>query len=139
MPQNGIRYSTRYDGRFNTSFMGGKEFGFKKGGSLELAGKVLLAGGRRYTAIDQAASIAAYEERLIDEPFTESLDNYFRIDLRIAYRKNKPKYYWMLSLDIQNLTNYQNVRNQEYDPFLNDLFTIYQSDRIPALSFTIDF
>ena len=140
LANNGKRYNTRYNGLFNTSLMGGKEFQFKKNQSLEVGAKILYAGGRRFTPIDKVASAIAYAPVEDEQRAYESqLPNYFRTDLRLAYRKNRPKYYWMLSLDVQNLFNNQIVQEERYDAWLNDIIYIYQAERIPALSFTIDF
>ncbi|MGB1205439.1 MAG: carboxypeptidase regulatory-like domain-containing protein [Chitinophagales bacterium] len=140
LAQNGKRYNTRYNGLFNTSVMASKEFAFKNGNSLEVGGKFLYSGGRRYTPIDTLLSAAAYAEVEDDtQAYTEQISDYMRVDLRIAFRRNKPKYYWMLSLDVQNLTDKRNEQRQTYDPWLNELAWIYQAERIPALSFTIDF
>ena len=110
------------------------------GNSLEIGGKFMYSGGRRYTPIDTLLSAAAYSEVEDDtQPYTEQISDYMRLDLRVAFRRNKPKYYWMLSLDIQNATDKRNEQRQIYDPWLNELAWIYQSERIPALSFTIDF
>ena len=120
--------------------MASKEFAFKNGNSLELGGKFLYSGGRRYTPIDTLLSAAAYAEVEDDtQPYTEQISDYMRVDLRIAFRRNKPKYYWMLSFDVQNLTDKRNEQRQTYDPWLNELAWIYNAERIPALSFTVDF
>ncbi len=137
---NGKRYDTRYNGTYNSSIVLGKEFTFKKNRSLEIGAKFFYSGGRRYTPIDTALSAQLYQEVSDDtRPYTAQLPDYYRLDMRFAYRKNKPNYYWMLSLDLQNATNKLNEQNQEYDPLNNVLTWRFQSERIPALSFTVDF
>jgi hypothetical protein len=64
---------------------------------------------------------------------------YFRIDGRIAYRKNLKKFNYTLALDVQNATAYKNVRNQIYDYIAGQLVYSYQSGLVPVLSFQIDF
>ena len=66
---------------------------------------------------------------------------YFRPDLRIAYRKNKEKYAWSLSLDIQNAIARRNIDaiNRTFDPDLGGWVFRKQSTLTPVLSYQIDF
>jgi hypothetical protein len=57
----------------------------------------------------------------------------------VSWRKNKPGYTRTLSVDIQNLTNQQNVAYQYYDTFLKKINTKYQVGIIPVLAYRIDF
>ena len=72
--------------------MTGKEWELKKGGIFQLGGRMVYNGGLKYTPGDEAQS------KLLGEfvpqegaAFTENVGAYFRIDTRIAYRKNLPK------------------------------------------------
>jgi outer membrane receptor protein involved in Fe transport len=44
---------------------------------------------------------------------TKQMPYYLRFDLGMKYRRNNPRYSWIISLDIQNLTNRQNVVSYE--------------------------
>ena len=49
---------------------------------------------------------------VFDENYSGHLPNYFRLDARLGYTRNKKKWSWSLSLDIQNLTNQKNVQTE---------------------------
>ncbi|MEL6671833.1 MAG: TonB-dependent receptor [Bacteroidota bacterium] len=137
---DGNTYSTRYDSRYNTNLMGGKEWTLKKGGVFQLGGRVVLNGGLKYTPGDEALSQKAGKfVALQGAAYTENLGTYFRIDSRIAYRKDLKKSAYIISLDVQNVTNRFNPRDQIYDPGYNRLQIREQSGLTPVLAFQIDF
>lgn len=61
------------------------------------------------------------------------------MDIGISYRMNRQHAAYILSLDIQNLTDRQNVYTQYYDPDTQELVMLYQFGLIPILSFKIEF
>lgn len=107
--------NTRYNGNFIFTTTAGKDItvGKKKNNTLGLNFRTIYAGNNR--VFDLMAS----------EPFASRLGNYFRLDTRIAYTRNKNKYAWTLSLDMQNVTNKINessnpqINNAGIIPFLN--------------------
>lgn len=139
---SGDWYSSHYDNRFGLSAMGGKTFEFKKNSSsLELGMRLQFSGGFRYTPIDEVAS---NEQKKIvtidgDQTYTKTLKNYFRPDLRIAYKQNKKKLTWSVSLDLANFVNYQNQLRSFYDSDKNEVAWKYQTGLTPVLAFQIDF
>ncbi len=133
-------FSTRYDGRYSSSFMMGKEFALKKNNALTFSFRNFYNGGLRYTPGDPIASAAIRDLVEDDErAFTEKMKNYWRIDLQIAYRKDKPKYAWSLILDTQNIINYDNQQEINYDYNSNDFIFKKQSGFVPVISFQVDF
>lgn len=132
--------NTRYNRGWGASLMGGYEFEFKKGGVLQLGLKSFLADGIRYTPADEAASIAAgalIEDE--DNAYSAKAPIYFRLDLRLAYRKDHKKLSYTIALDLQNVTNYRNISFYGYDRKKSELFPRYQAGILPVLSFQIDF
>jgi len=130
----------RTDRRWRAAAMGGYEFNFKKGGVLQLGLKTFVSGGIRYTPADEAASIAAgvfVEDN--NQIFGASAGTYFRLDARLAYRKDHKKYSYTIAIDVQNCTNTKNVRYTIYDRQTSSLVPRYQSGLLPVLSFQIDF
>jgi len=137
---NEQRYSSRFDGIFNTSLMAGKEFAFKKGGTLQLGTRIVMSGGFKYTPADVAASQAANALVIDTERINEAqIPAYFRIDARVAYRKNLPKVAYTVALDVQNASSRRNVRDQIYDPTIQNIGFSYQSGLVPVISFQLDF
>jgi hypothetical protein len=59
--------------------------------------------------------------------------------LRIAYRQNKPKYAWTLSLDLGNIIDHKNILRQFYDRDTGKLSYRYQMGFVPLLAFRVDF
>lgn len=109
-------YSTRYDNRFSTSYMFGKEFLLKNGSAFEAGTRIVYTGGLHYTPADSVRS--AQEGRLVqDQSLTNTLHlkNYFRIDARVAYRWSMKKASSSISLDIQNLSNQTNPTEYFWD------------------------
>ncbi|MEM8524288.1 MAG: hypothetical protein AAGG68_06580 [Bacteroidota bacterium] len=140
-PKNGQCYNSTFANDFVSSLTFGREFEFKKGRLLQVGARVLHNGGNRYTPADKAASLEA-GRYIIDENAlnSEQIPNYFRIDTRIAYRYNAPKLAGKISLDIQNVLNYQNPSQVTYDPITNSIFfRNHTSGLVPVLAFEFDF
>lgn len=133
-------YSTKYNSNFNTALTFGKEWELKKGKRIEAGGRVFWSGGMRYTPFDTEESIEAGRGIYIEsQAYEEQNKDYFRVDARVALRKNAAKFAWKLSLDIQNLTNHKNPRRPYYDRWTGTLGFGYNTSIIPVISYTIDF
>lgn len=135
--------STRLDNFFSTSLMGTKEWAFNqgKGGVLQVGVKMFWRGALRYQVADLPASIASGyfiedEDKAFDTQFEA---DYFRLDGRIAYRKDYKKIYWTLAVDLQNATNRPNARGFEYDRNRQQVVPDVNSGLTPVLSFQLDF
>ncbi|BDS11680.1 TonB-dependent receptor [Aureispira anguillae] len=131
---------TRIDKRWGVAVMGGYEFTFKKGGVLQIGLKSFVSGGLRYTPADVEASKKAGV--LVEDTnnyWGASSGTYFRLDGRIAYRKDHKKLSYTISLDVQNITNTKNVRYFIYDRTEGTLVPRHQSGLLPVISFQIDF
>lgn len=133
--------STRTDKRWGTTLMGGYEFNFKKnGGTLQAGLKTFISGGFRYTPADEAASRAAgvlVEDN--NRPFAATSNTYFRIDTRLAYRKDFKKFSMTVAVDIQNLTDHKNVIYFAYDRQIAGLIPRHQAGFLPVISLQFDF
>lgn len=140
-PKDGKVYNTFYDNRFGSSVMAGYEVPFKKNNSsLELGLRVQFSGGFRATPIDKIASAQA-REAIYDETqaYTMVLPNYFRPDVRIAYKQNKKKFNWKVSLDLANFVDYKNILRESYNVGTNEIEFRYQTGLTPILAFQFDF
>ena len=139
---NGLEYNTRFNGNYLLNALAGKEFkvGRQKTNLIGANLRFNLAGGNRYTPIDLARSRAEDKPVLIEEKRnTLKADDYFRTDIRLSYRKNKPKASFILSLDIQNVTNRLNMYSQYYDLDEQVLKTATMSGLIPILNYRVEF
>lgn len=137
--------SSRYDGGFATSALAGKEWetgerGIFKNGVLGLNLKLTYTGGYRDTPIDLAASRERGETVYLDRlAFTERNPNYFRADVRLSYKRQRPRSTRTLSLDVQNATNRLNVFGRYFDGQTGTLRDNQMTGLIPVLSYRVAF
>ncbi len=136
-----VKRDTRFNGKYTLSGVYGKEWSnSKKRRVIGLNLRALYLGGLRVSTIDEAASIAN-TETVYDEtnPYNQKLNDYFRIDARLSFRKNRAKYTRTFAIDIQNLTAQQNEAYRYYDYTQQKIVTKYQLGIIPVLVYRIDF
>ncbi len=132
--------NTRFNTGANLTFTGGKEFQLRKNRTLGINVRAIYAGGLWTTPIDLEQSILEDETVYIESrAFEEQIPDYFRTDLRISLKRNRPKSTRTWALDLQNATNRKNVYGQYYDPSLGGLNTSYQTSLIPILSYRVEF
>lgn len=135
-------FRSRMDSRYVCSFMGGVEFPIKKsaGGTIQAGLKAFLNGGLRYTPVDEAASLVeGYIVEDINRPFDLGFGTYYRIDMRLAYRKDFKNAALTVALDLQNMTNTRNETATAYFRRENSISFRYNSGILPVISFQIDF
>ncbi|MCB9266513.1 MAG: TonB-dependent receptor [Lewinellaceae bacterium] len=143
-PLNGESYDTRYNSRVLGSFMGGKEWPAGERAILQTGVRILYSGGQRITPI-LAPGRDPFDPTspLLDEsrPFSIQVGDYFRPDLRIAYRRDNPGNAWYIALDVQNVINRDNddALDYNFNPDLGEWEFGFQSGIVPVLSFQIDF
>ena len=131
--------STRWNGRHAQSLLVGKEW--ESGPNVfGLNLKLSYYGGYRTTPINAAESQRLGETIYVDsQAFTEGLPAYFRPDVRLSWKKNRPRSTRTLSLDVQNAVNRQNVYNRYFDPASGTVKTYYSTGLIPVLSYRVVF
>ncbi len=137
---NGKWYNTRFNGNYNASFTAGKEFTLSEKNTIGINIKALYAGGLRNTPINVTESVARGEVVYYEnQAFTQKNKDYYRIDVRVSYKHNYKKATGTLALDIQNVTNRQNVGGTYFDVKAGQSKTWYQTPLIPILSYRIEF
>ncbi len=76
---------------------------------------------------------------LNQQAYTKRYSDYFRVDLKLSYNINKPKVTHQISIDIQNITNNQNLFKEAYN-LQSDKFTQeYQIGFFPEIQYRIMF
>ncbi len=129
---------------FNNNFVFNVLSGYewKAGNSSLLSAdiKMVYAGGHRKLPIDEQQSIAdnalrydwsrAYEERFPD---------YFRLNGRITFRLNRNNADHEWALDLQNMTNRENIFVQNWDSSEQKVETYYQMGFMPMMTYRIYF
>ena len=140
---DGIERDTRYNGNHSVKLTAGKEFEVEKKSEINVYGiniSAINAGGFRYTPVTNSTSVAEGETVIKDEnAFSEQLDDFFRMDLRLLWRKNKANYTRTFAIDIQNLTNKKNPAWPYYDFHQNKTVFKNQLGILPFLSYRIEF
>ena len=122
--------------------MGGKEWAFEKSNTLQASFKMLFnAGGRITPLLENGAGDGANPPFDFSRPFANQVSPYFRPDIRVAYRKNREKTAWTLSLDIQNIISRRNedALDRIYDADTGLWIDRIQSGLTPVLSYQLDF
>ena len=64
---------------------------------------------------------------------------YWRFDLGISYKINKKKTTHSIMLDIQNVTNRENVQGRWYSVSRDQLIDITQTGLFPSFNYRIEF
>lgn len=137
---DGVWRNTRFDGRYSQNTTLGKEWSAGKKSTLGANIRAFYAGGMYQVPIDTLASqTLGRSVSAVDQGFTQQLPDYFRIDLRLMWRKHSTKSTHTLSLDVQNLSNTQNVAFYFYDRSQNVLLPKYQLGLIPILNYRVEF
>ncbi|MEL6926862.1 MAG: hypothetical protein AAFO94_22670, partial [Bacteroidota bacterium] len=98
-PFNGVRYNSRFNTRFASTYTIGREFNFRKGGVLQVGTRIMYNGGFRYSPFDPTLSGQLGRFIALEgAQWSEQVGPYFRVDGRISFRANKPKYASIISL-----------------------------------------
>jgi hypothetical protein len=122
-----VMRNTAFNGNYVVNALAGKEFKIKTKHTFALDVKVVYAGGKRYVPIDIDKSML-YNRQLYfnDKAYSPQYDPYFRIDLKTSYRLNSKRVTHEVSVDIQNLTQHNNVFQQSFDISTKTIRTDYQ-------------
>jgi hypothetical protein len=138
---DGIERNTRWNGNYTLNGTYSKEWTKKsKNRTIALSSRLLYLGGLRESSIDVASSVLE-GQTIYDysDPYSQKLRDYFRVDLRLSLRKDKPKYTRTFAIDIQNVSNQQNEAYHHYDFTQQKIVTKFQLGIIPVLVYRIDF
>jgi hypothetical protein len=88
------------------------------------------------------ATLAAPDQGAVymeDKAFTIQYPAYFRTDIRVSVKRNRPNSTQTLALDIQNVTNRKNIYGKYFNEETKSIKTYYQTPLIPVLSYKIEF
>lgn len=131
-----------FNGRFAANALAAYEFTFDNGMALQLGANLTTAGGRWLGQVDTALSVLQGSVAFIDSTTnTEQFQPYFRTDVKIALRWNRPRVTHELAFDLVNVTNQFNVLQLQYTPQNPDetITIIPQLGFLPLFYYKIDF
>lgn len=140
--REGTLLHTKYNGNYSSNGVIIKEIELGKARQhvLSISSRYILNGGLRYLPINvEASADAGRTIRIWDQGFSEQWDDYFRIDLMIKFRRNRPRITSEWSLDLHNLLNRQNALSHYWDPQVQDIHYTYQNTLLPFISYRIQF
>lgn len=131
---DGIQRNTAFNTKYVINTLGGKERGVgKKRNFFFLNLKLTTIGGKYLSPIDfqlsQQYRRAVYNE---SKAFSDKQDEYFRVDLKLSYRKEYKHSTLEVAMDLQNLTNHKNIFDQGYNSRTNNIVTEYQQSFFPV-------
>lgn len=134
----------RFDIGYQANVVLGKEIRFaRKSNRTRILGiytSVISQKGLRDQPLDLAASEAA--NQTVFNPslgFSEQRNGYARLDFRIYWKNNKPKYNTTVALDIQNMLSQENESFMYWDRVQQASVRERQLGLIPNLSYKIEF
>ncbi len=108
-PLDGNWYNSRYNNRYITNILGGKEFIIRGKNVLGVNGRFIWSGGRRYTPVDPDMVDTEIWDVYDDKRRNEAtLKDYLRLDIGVKYRINNPRVSHEFAIDIQNVTAREN-------------------------------
>ena len=143
--QDGVERSTDYNGRYAMNVLAGWEPKIGTNTVLITGAKITFAGGRLYSMPDLAASNALGDFVVIDSlRNSERFADYFRADLRLGIRINRPKVTHELAFDMVNIFDNKNILNLTYSPDLASqgkypFLESYQLGFLPLFYYRVDF
>jgi len=132
--------NTAFNTNYAVNILGGYEFKISKKNMLTVDVRTVWSGGMRYIPIDLHASMAAGEQ-VYDwsKAYLNKYKDYFRCDLRIGFKQNFKHVSQEWGLDLQNISNNQNVYSQQYNNQSKDIATIFQQSFLPMMLYRINF
>lgn len=137
---DGVLRNTAFNNQYVFNALGGKEFQLTSNMALTLDARATYAGGRPFTPIDLDASRANFSEiRKNDQAFSEKYLEYMRFDLKLGLRWNSKNFTQEFMLDVQNITNRQNVFIQGYSVSAAEVRTNYQRRLFPVALYKLYF
>lgn len=130
---DGVLRNTAFNMGYVINALAGKEWKFRKERYFGISVKISAVGGRYLSPIDIAASTADGEIQFVEsEAYSLRQPAYFRSDVKLSYRKEYRKSTLELSLDLQNVTNNENIFRQEWNSRSGQIVNNYQQGFFPV-------
>lgn len=146
---NGEEFGTAFNGNYTFNLLGGKEFVLRrktgeekkeKQKSFTVDGRVTLNGGQRYTPVNVEHSFdLGYTVQDYSRTNELQYPDYFRADIRIAYKVSSKKLTQEWAIDFRNLTNHKNLFTREFNPVSGEFQDTYQIGFLPIGQWRIYF
>jgi hypothetical protein len=129
--------NTTFNNNYVLNVLGGYEFKLGHKALLSLDLRTVYAGGKRFIPIivnEENESTYDY-----DNAFISKTAPYFRTDLRIGIKINMKRVTQEWGLDLQNLTNHENIYGQSFDENTGEVSYSYQQGFYPMFLYRLTF
>ncbi len=141
---DGIERNTPFNNGYVLNLLTGREFkiGKAKKNVFFVDTKLTTAGGRYFTPVDLAASQQAGFQILQENiAFSEQNDPYFRWDVKfgIKFNSKTKKRSHQFYVDLQNVTNNDNIFERRYNRLTNNVDQIDQLGFFPDVGYRFQF
>ena len=141
---DGVERNTAFNNGYVVNVLAGKEFkiGKDKRNAITFDMKATRAGGRYYTPVNlEASQFAGVEVLREDLAYSERHDPYFRLDVKFGYQLNskKRRMSQQFFIDLQNVTDNENIFVRRYNEQTNEVNDVYQSGFFPDILYRIQF
>ncbi len=141
---DGVERNSTYNNGYAANILAGSEWkiGKAKRNSFTLDVRMSTIGGRYTTPVDLQKSIAQGKEVLDETKYnSEQLNSYFRLDTKFGFRRNskKRKVSQTFYLDLQNVTNRQNIFLRRYNPVYGTIGSVNQIGFFPDILYKLQF
>ncbi len=139
---NGDWRNTAFNTRYVVNLLAGKEFNLGSGKNklILIDARITASGGQRYTPVDTLQSDRQHQTVYFNNlAFTKQFPNYFRADIRIAFRLNNRRFSQEWAFDVENLTNHDNPLYAEYNQSTQKIDLVNQLGIFPMLYYRINF
>lgn len=132
---------TAFNNQYVFNVLAGKEWQLNERMALTFDTRFVTSGGRPFTPIDLEATRAnnGREVLIEDQAFSQRLDDYMRLDLKFGFRLNSGKVSHQFFVDLQNITNRENVFINSYNPVTDQIDPVYQIGFFPDVMYRIQF
>jgi hypothetical protein len=139
---NGFERNTAFNNNFIINGLFGYELpvGNQKQNSFSFNLRSTYAGGNPKLAIDLQQSVLL-NKTILDwtNAYKERYPDYFRLDIRFGYKQNKKRFSQEFAIDIQNITNHQNILRESFDKLTKEIENDYQIGLFPMALYRINF
>lgn len=141
---DGIERNTPFNNGYVLNLLAGREFniGKEKKNTLFFDTRVTFSGGRYFTPVDlEASRDAGFEVLQEDLAFSQQQDDYFRWDFKFGIKLNNTKknQSHQFYVDLQNVTNNENIFTSRYNRLTNNVDEVNQIGFFPDLGYRFQF
>lgn len=124
---DGVLRNTAFNGNYVFNVLGGYEYKLNEKNTLSINLRGTFAGGRRYTPIDEEASLQQKRTVLkTGEEYQAQLPDYFRADVTLGYKREGKRITQQFLVQINNATDNLNVFQRRYSIIENKIVDVPQ-------------